>query len=113
MVEKSCMKASKTVSAANNTCRKRRSSPMRRRVSPRALPARRPRNPDGKANHATRPKRTDVKASPTNSHAKDVFASNPAVAGPKAQPALKAIRKAAKAAQPGRQSEPCHQAEEN
>src|SRR5205085_1196023 len=97
IVEKTCTNTNQIVSEANSTWRNRLSSRTTRSVSPKAFPARMPRTPAGKANHATTPYKIEVAASPTNNQRKDFCASNPAVAGPKAQPALKDIRYAANA----------------
>ena len=51
----------------------------------------------GNASKATSPNKTEVAASPANNQKYPNAASNPAVAGPKAKPALKAIRKVANA----------------
>src|SRR5690348_8653918 len=55
------------------------------------------RTPCGSKNQAINPYSTEVMASPTNSHLKEYLARKLAVAGPKAKPAFKAQRKAAKA----------------
>src|SRR5207237_4502841 len=91
IVEKTWTKTIPITRQAASTRRNRGLSRTTRKFSSQELAVRVPRNPAGKANQATKPYRTEVAASPTNSHRKECLASSPAVAGPNAQPALKDI----------------------
>src|SRR5207245_1743383 len=97
MVEKTCTNTRPMPSTATNACRNLLSVRKTRTVSNKVFPASLLLKPLGNANHATRPYSTEVAASPMKSHKKDFLAKKPAVAGPKANPALSAIRYAAKA----------------